>query len=302
MSTPSNAFHGCFGHRRFSVGKFAVDASELIDDSEWTQVRNKKGARLFKSDQVSKFSTNWTNLPKSIPSINLVVAFKANDHFAQVSRTHQRTNMSNKVKSENVNVIKTNIIKEVSKEEFQKLLNEIKKVNEELTNESTNIDKSLKLLANSMKISAELLLIKKRLYRLLMEFQLQRLSKKRIDSYNHSFTTLPHNKVRTTENAPYHKYNDKIMNNIDGIRKCVGDFNIKIFHAKDIKNKWNQQQDTIENFTIDDLSSILENDIDDVVLSEDFDSDNNSSDNNWTYMGATNPLYPSNRHCCRYIG
>ena len=70
--------------------------------------------------------------------------------------------------------------------------------------------------------------------------------------------------------------------------------------AKDIKNKWNQQQDTIENFTIDDLSSILENDIDDVVLSEDFDSDNNSSDNNWTYMGATNPLYPSNRHCCRY--
>jgi hypothetical protein len=49
MSTPSNAFHGCFSHNCFSVGQFAGDATELFDDSEWKQVRNKKGARHLKN-------------------------------------------------------------------------------------------------------------------------------------------------------------------------------------------------------------------------------------------------------------
>jgi hypothetical protein len=92
----------------FMVASVIVDSQ--LGNSQWTP-----------SDQVSKFSTNWTNLPKSIPSINLVVAFKANDHFAQVSHTHQRTNMSNRVKSENVNVIKTNItlLKKFPKRNFK---------------------------------------------------------------------------------------------------------------------------------------------------------------------------------------
>jgi hypothetical protein len=164
MFTPNNAFHGCFGHRRFSIGKFAGDASEFIDDSEWKQVRNKKGVRHFKSDQVSNFSTNWTTLPSSSHAINLAVAPKANDHISHVSRVHQGVNMIKRGKSKYVNVNQTNTFKDDSEEKFQKLLKEIKQVNDKLTNESKNIDDNLKLLAHSTKQSAELLLIKKRLH------------------------------------------------------------------------------------------------------------------------------------------
>jgi hypothetical protein len=165
MSTPSNAFHGCFGHHRFSVGKFAGDASEFIDDSEWKQVRNKKGGRLFKINQVSNPNMNWTVLPHSTRSINLAVAPKANDHISHVSRMHQGVNMIKRGKSENVNVKQTNTFKDDSEEKFQKMLKELKQVNDKLTSESKNIDNNLKLLAHSTKKSAELLLIKKRLYR-----------------------------------------------------------------------------------------------------------------------------------------
>ncbi len=163
-------------------------------------------------------------------------------------------------------------------------MKEIKQVNDKLTNESKNIDNNLKLLAHSTKQSAELLLIKKRLHRLLFEFQIQQLSK----------TPLPHNKVRTMEHT---------MNKIDGIRKFVGDLDIKVFHAKDIKNKWNKQETTIQVHTIENLSLIDDSDDhDDVLISENSDSDNKSFEDDWTYIGTTNPLYPHTRHHCRNIG
>jgi hypothetical protein len=180
---------------------------------------------------------------------------------------------------------------------------DIKKVEQELTIESKNIDKDLNLLTNSTKKTAELLLVKKRLYRLLMELQLQRLPKiNRTEIHNYFNATLPHDNEQTIKNTPVSKNVHRVLNNIDGVRKCVGDFDIKIFHANDIKNKWNQQQDKIKNFTIDNLSLILDNESDDVISSEDFDSDDFSFDDNWTYMGITNPLSPSNCHHCRNIG
>jgi hypothetical protein len=78
---------------------------------------------------------------------------------------HQGVNMIKRGKSENVNVKQTNTFKDDSEEKFQKMLKELKQVNDKLTSESKNIDNNLKLLAHSTKKSAELLLIKKRLYR-----------------------------------------------------------------------------------------------------------------------------------------
>jgi hypothetical protein len=117
MSTPSNAFHGCFGHRRFSVGKFAGDASEFIDDSEWKQVRNKKGARHFKSDKISKFSTDWNVIPNSNRLINLAVAPKANDHV-QVAHVSHRYQKSNTTKRGKIVKAEPNISQEKSMEKF----------------------------------------------------------------------------------------------------------------------------------------------------------------------------------------
>jgi hypothetical protein len=96
---------------------------------------------------------------------------------------------------------------------------------------------------------------------------------------------------------------EHITNRIDGIRKCVGNLDIKIFHAKDIKNKWNKQETTIQDHTIENLSFIDDfNDIDDVLISENSDSDKNSFEDNWTYIATTNPLYPHLHHHCRNIG
>jgi hypothetical protein len=86
---------------------------------------------------------------------NLAVAPKANDYFAHVSHVHQRTNMAKRGKSKNNKVLKTNSLQEDSKEKFQNLMIEIRKVEEELTNTSKKIDDNLKLLINSTKKSAE---------------------------------------------------------------------------------------------------------------------------------------------------
>jgi hypothetical protein len=99
MFAPSNAFHSCFGHRRCSAGKFAGDASEFIDNSEWKQVRNKKGARHFPCDHISKFSEGWKIIPNSHHLINLAVAPKANDQCGHVSLVHQKSNMTKRGKS-----------------------------------------------------------------------------------------------------------------------------------------------------------------------------------------------------------
>jgi len=91
MSTPSNTFHGCFGHNRFSVGRFTGDTSELFDDSELTTVRSKKGVQHFTKDKISKFSTGWKTASNRHSLINLAVAPKANDQFVHVYRAPQRS-------------------------------------------------------------------------------------------------------------------------------------------------------------------------------------------------------------------
>jgi hypothetical protein len=223
MFAPSNAFHGCFGHRRFSVGKFAGEASEFIDDSEWKQVRNKKGVRHFPCDHISKFSKGWKVIPNSHHLINLAVAPKANDQRGHVSLVHQKSNMTKRGKSVRT---ETKNDQEESMEKFQKMLIEIKNVEQELTKESQNLDKNLKLLTDSTKKSANLLLVKKCLYRLLMELQLQRLPK-----FNEN-NMLPRDNERKYKKTSAAKHIDRILQNIDGIRKCVGDFDIKIFTCK----------------------------------------------------------------------
>jgi hypothetical protein len=78
----------------------------------------------------------------------------------------------------------------------------------------------------------------------------------------------------------------------------------RFLHANDIKNKWNQQQDTIKNFTVENLSSMLERDFDDVIRisSNNSDSDDLTINDDWTYIGVSDPLPPSNHHHCRNIG
>ena len=81
------------------------------------------------------------------------------------------------------------------------------------------------------------MLIQKRLYRNLLEFKVERLPQHWNEfCLENSKPLLP----RRNENTQDHfkKTMAKQITRIDSIRQHVGDMDIKIFHALDIKNKW----------------------------------------------------------------
>lgn len=288
MVFPSKASHGCFGTvKGFSVGKFVGDASELLNVAEWNKVtkRNQNGKlSKLEEEEISNLK-NWNMIPEE-ELISLEVAPKVNDHHDQ--KVHNRIMQRNR--NAKMNQEKK---KDMSLSEIEKSLKEIKQNETLLSKESHIIREGLKQAELSTKRCANLLLVQKRLHKNLLESKIERLPSYWNEFWmQYSNKSLPH----CEENVQNHfkKTINKNIARIDNIRKHVGDMDIKIFHAIDIKNKWKTQE------TSQDLQDCNFDNDDEIYINHLSDSDEGfDDDDNWSRLDMQEP---NERHRCRFIG
>jgi hypothetical protein len=181
-----------------------------------------------------------------------------------------------------------------NKVNFEVILKELKKNDALLVKESKNTDKGLKQAASSTKRCAEILLIQKCLHRNLLESKVERLPKQWNDFWVHYPKSLPRHK----DNIQVH-FNSNVnkgIARIDNLRKHVGDTDIKIFHALDVKDKWKTQD--LE--PLGDPSNDIKNYNDDIYFHQSYGLDNEfNNDDNWSRIDLQ---HPHEHHQCHYIG
>jgi G:T-mismatch repair DNA endonuclease (very short patch repair protein) len=244
MSTPSKAFHGCFGHHQYYfVGKFVGGASNSDSEGEWTTVvRNKKGVKQSKkqANEISNFKVK--KVPKGAHLIDLAVAPKVNDQTHQNRAQQKKKTMSYQGKS--VKKPHVEVLDALSMSKFQKLLSDIKKAESDLTKESDIINQNLGILQTSVQQSTQLLLVKKGLYWQFRAFQLTRLPKTWNEFWLKKLPRVP-TTDEPNQNDLMHKVLDKQIDHIDGERNFVGDLDLKVFHAINNKKQLDNHQGKI---------------------------------------------------------
>jgi hypothetical protein len=174
MSLPDLTFHGCFG-------RFAGDASEPIDflSDEWTQVRNKK--RQGKKKQRKEISNplgNWKTFQNVQGIAKLEVAPK--EHIAYHSQNNSRSSRSKasdkKSTSDDLRVKKfQNYVMNLSTEEISNKMRDLITNDVELLQERSVINHNLKCIKKSFERSIELIAVQKKLYDILVTFEILRL-------------------------------------------------------------------------------------------------------------------------------
>jgi len=125
----SKASHGCFGtDKRFSIGKFVGDASELSNAAEWKTVtkRNQNGKISAKEAEEISNLKRWNDIPRRgmMKKISFEVAPNVNDHHDQVhSKIMKQSRNRNlpKAKSNQKKSIKKEKLSH-GKEDFEKLI------------------------------------------------------------------------------------------------------------------------------------------------------------------------------------
>jgi hypothetical protein len=129
---------------RFSAGKFVGDASELLNDAEWSTRCRMEHSYQEEPERKAEQEEEM---------INLMVAPKVNDHHGQEVHNKTMQKICDATKSQQKQIMKT--------ADFEKVLKEIKKTDPLLIKESEIIEEGLKQAKSSTKQCAELLLVKK---------------------------------------------------------------------------------------------------------------------------------------------
>jgi hypothetical protein len=170
------------------------------------------------------------------------------------------------------------VLDALSMSKFQKLLSDIKKAESDLTKESDIINQNLGILQTSVQRSAQLLLVKKGLYRQLRAFQLTCLPKTWNEFWLKKLPRVP-TTDEPNQNDLMHKVLDKQIDHIDGERKFVGDLDLKVFHAIDNKKQLDNHQGKI----VIDWKNLP-----DVAFSSDSDKSSiwNENEENWSYIAS----------------
>jgi len=347
---PSKASHGCFGtDKRFSIGQFVGDASELSNAAEWKTVtkRNQNGKISAKEAEEISNLKRWNDIPRRgmMKKISFEVAPNVNDHHDQVhskimkqSRNRNppkaKSNQKKSIKKEKLSHGKEDFEKLIQAAKFQnhyKDINEteeflvqswknnhgknqnmkkngdmtefedfIKKINETevlLTQESNTIEESLKQAETSTKRCADLLLVQKGLYRKLLEFKVARLPHYWNEFWVHYPKSLPHCYGDTQDK--FQSMVKKTVAKIDKTQKYVGQLDVKVFHALDLKKEWNDTNN--EDLPLD--SDFFD---EEAHISCSFDSDDSFKqfddddfDVNWERLDM---CAPDICHTCRFIG
>jgi hypothetical protein len=277
---------------------FAGDASKLVDDSKWTPVRNKKGVRNEKRQGNLKFSSTWKTITKNANLINLAVAPKANDYQTniKVHETHARNYqfMNKREKS----VTKHADIPDMdNSDNFQKMLTGIKETEMQLNNNYNSINGNLTSLETSLKNTANLLLVQKHLHRHLLNSKIERLPKTWNEFWIKPSQTLPrHHEVDFQNQIP--QFIDQKLQDIDRIRKLIGDLDLNVFKGNEIKQKVNKHRARVITFNLN--SEKCDENYDDFIAhGSDSDTDLICSDK-WSYIGF--PKVPRLCHHCYFIG
>jgi hypothetical protein len=171
---PELTFHGCFG-------RFAGDASEPIDflSSEWTQVRNKK-RKGEKKKRISKLSCNWKFAKR-----NATLEVAPEEQVAYHTKNNQKTLNNGKLASKKLKITLTNKLKQkkfqnhvsnLTEQDLEQKLKDLLKNDIKLQEEKEGVISNLKSAKESLGRSAEIIKAQKKLYELLMEFEMNRRS------------------------------------------------------------------------------------------------------------------------------
>jgi hypothetical protein len=200
---PELSFHGCFG-------RFAGDASEPIDflSNEWTQVRNKK--RKGKEEKrISKLECNW-KIAKN--KANLEVAPKDDNAYLRKNQQESKQQKMKKSVQSKPNNLKPselkNRVSNLTEQDIDLKLEELLKNEVELHQENEKVGSGLKSVKVSLERSMDLIKAQKKLYRLLLEFEMNR-------SSVHWNNTLGDHSFHNYESNPLHEMINKTMNKIN---------------------------------------------------------------------------------------
>jgi hypothetical protein len=117
---------------------------------------------------------------------------------------------------------------------------ELKETEMQLKNRYDSIDGTLTALETSLKLTANLLLVQKRLHHQLLTFKIECLPKTWNEFRINSLQTLSERHEMDIQNQAT-KVIDEKLQNIDGMQKIVGDLDLNIFKANDIKQINNEQ-------------------------------------------------------------
>jgi hypothetical protein len=199
---PELTFHGCFS-------RFAGDASEPIDflSNEWTKVRNKK--RKGKEEKrISKSECNW-KIAKS--KAKLEVAPKDDNAYLRKNEQESKQKMKKSVQSKPNNLKPSklkNHISNLTEQDIDLKLKELLKNEIKLHQENEKVESGLKSVKVSLKRSMDLIKAQKKLYLLLLEFEMNR-------SSIHWNNTLGDRSFHNIEPNPLHEAINKTMNKIN---------------------------------------------------------------------------------------
>ena len=144
------------------------------------------------------------------------------------------------------------------------------------------------------------MLVKKGLVRQLKAFELKRLPKNWNEFWVQYDKMLPHN-LKANQKNVMNKILEQQTNLIDGERKFVGEFDLKVFPSVHKKKDW----DKFHSKTDIDWENVpeLNEDDSDYILAASSDSDNFIMDDNddWSYFGIET-VPPNHCHHCQFRG